>query len=176
ARGRPVANGCAHGLAAPPRHARTALRVSGQGIPLRCRVATKEGLNMIDPKWAWSAYAPSPDNPWDLKKAGHLHRRAGFGASWEDLQLTLLSGPQTAVDHVLKSPAPSAEFAKTAEVMNRAARANMNLARGWWLTRMLQGPHPLREKMTLFWHNHFATSNAKVQNPGRMFGQYELMY
>src|SRR6185437_10913238 len=47
----------------------------------------------------------------------------------------------------------------------------------WWLYRLVMGdPHPLREKMTLFWHNHFATSNAKVQSPARMFGQYELMH
>jgi uncharacterized protein (DUF1800 family) len=131
---------------------------------------------MIDPKWAWSAYTPSPDNPWDLKKAGHLHRRAGFGATWEELQASVRLGPQAVIDQVLRSPAPSAEFAKTAEVMNRAARQNINLARGWWLTRMLESPQPLREKMTLFWHNHFATSNAKVQSPARMFGQYELMY
>ncbi len=131
---------------------------------------------MIDPRWAWSAYTPSPDNPWDLKKAGHLHRRAGFGATWEELHATVKLGPQAAVDQVLRSPPPSAEFEQTAEIMNRAARTNINLARGWWLTRMLEGPHPLREKMTLFWHNHFATSNAKVQNPARMFGQYELMH
>ena len=46
----------------------------------------------------------------------------------------------------------------------------------WWLYRMLvRQPHPLREKLTLFWHNHFATSNAKVQNAGFMLGQYDLM-
>ena len=47
--------------------------------------------------------------------------------------------------------------------------------RAWWLYRMLYSPHPLQEKLTLFWHNHFATSNAKVQNAGFMLGQYELM-
>ena len=31
---------------------------------------------------------------------------------------------------------------------------------------MLYSPAPLRERLTLFWHNHFATSNAKVQNVG----------
>jgi uncharacterized protein (DUF1800 family) len=36
-------------------------------------------------------------------------------------------------------------------------------------------PHPLREKMTHFWHNHFATSNAKVRNAGYMLGMYDLM-
>ena len=47
--------------------------------------------------------------------------------------------------------------------------------RGWWLYCMLQGGHPLREKMTLFWHNHFATSLAKVQDPVLMFGQNCLL-
>src|SRR5919198_5601899 len=47
--------------------------------------------------------------------------------------------------------------------------------RAWELYRMLYGPHPLREKLTLFWHNHFATSNAKVNNAGSTLGQYGLM-
>jgi uncharacterized protein (DUF1800 family) len=40
---------------------------------------------------------------------------------------------------------------------------------------MLQGGHPLREKMTLFWHNHFATSIAKVQSGPLMFQQNRLL-
>jgi uncharacterized protein (DUF1800 family) len=131
---------------------------------------------MIDPKWAWSRYTPTRDNPWDLKKAGHLYRRAAFGATWDELRSAERLDPHVAIDRLLKGGSADGDFAKTAEVMNRAARTNINLARGWWLTRMLEGPHPLREKMTLFWHNHFATSNAKVQNPARMFGQYELMH
>src|SRR5260370_36543666 len=47
--------------------------------------------------------------------------------------------------------------------------------RAWWLHRMLYSPHPLREKLTLFWHNHFAARNAKVQSARFMLGQYELM-
>src|SRR5262249_17630330 len=39
----------------------------------------------------------------------------------------------------------------------------------------LQGGHPLREKLTLFWHNHFATSIAKVQSPALMFRQNCLL-
>src|SRR5205807_8705989 len=34
---------------------------------------------------------------------------------------------------------------------------------------------PQREKLTLFRHNHFATSNAKVENAGHMYGQYRLL-
>jgi uncharacterized protein (DUF1800 family) len=132
--------------------------------------------NAVDPKWAWAEYVPSPDNPWDSKKAGHLYRRAAFGANWEELQAATGDGPRATIGRLLKGNEPSADFRRAAEVMDRAARQNINLARGWWLTRMLEGPHPLREKMTLFWHNHFATSDSKVQNAGRMFGQYELMH
>ena len=39
--------------------------------------------------------------------------------------------------------------------------------RSWWLYCMLHSGHPLREKLTLFWHNHFATSIAKVSNAPR---------
>ncbi|MGL5017127.1 MAG: DUF1800 family protein, partial [Luteolibacter sp.] len=35
-------------------------------------------------------------------------------------------------------------------------------AQAWWFRRMLQTEAPLREKMTLFWHDHFATSIQKV--------------
>ena len=36
--------------------------------------------------------------------------------------------------------------------------------RGWWLERMVTGPRPLQEKLTLFWHGHFATSTQKVRD------------
>ncbi len=36
--------------------------------------------------------------------------------------------------------------------------------RGWWLERMAKGPRPLQEKLTLFWHGHFATSAQKVKD------------
>jgi len=36
--------------------------------------------------------------------------------------------------------------------------------RHWWLDRMMNGPAPLLEKMTLFWHGHFATSVQKVRD------------
>src|SRR5439155_14719082 len=112
----------------------------------------------------------------DLKKAGHLYRRAAFGGTWVELQAALADGPEKSVSRLLKRSEPSADFAAMAVVMERNSRQNIAQARGWWITRMLDGPHPLREKLTLFWHNHFATSVAKVQSASRMFGQYELMH
>ena len=43
----------------------------------------------IDPQWAWQRWRPSAEAPWDLKRAGHLYRRAAFGASWSELQTAL---------------------------------------------------------------------------------------
>ena len=39
--------------------------------------------------------------------------------------------------------------------------------KAWWLYRMLFGPDPLGERLTLMWHNHFATSNAQGRRPRR---------
>jgi uncharacterized protein (DUF1800 family) len=47
--------------------------------------------------------------------------------------------------------------------------------RGWWVYAMLYGGHLLREKLTLFWHNHFATSIAKVRSTELMFGQNQTL-
>lgn len=134
--------------------------------------------NKLDPKTAWSPYSPSADNPWDLRKVGHVYRRAAFGANWNELDAGLKLGPQKLVDQLLKGGSPSAIYdaetekflASTARKFNAGTQAS-----AWWLYRMMHGGHPLREKVTLFWHNHFATSNAKVQNAGYMVGQYELM-
>ncbi len=47
-------------------------------------------------------------------------------------------------------------------------------AQGWWFRRMVKTQAPLREKMTLFWHDHFATSVQKVKQPVLMLVQNEL--
>jgi uncharacterized protein (DUF1800 family) len=47
-------------------------------------------------------------------------------------------------------------------------------AQGWWFRRMVKTGSPLREKMTLFWHDHFATSIQKVKQPALMLRQNEL--
>ena len=133
----------------------------------------------IDPRTAWQPYTPDAANPWDLKKVGHVYRRAAFGASWSELQEGLELGPQDLISKLLAGGQPSALYdSETDRFLTAAARKfnNGQQASGWWLYRMLHGGHPLKEKLTLFWHNHFATSNAKVQNAGYMVGQYELMH
>jgi uncharacterized protein (DUF1800 family) len=132
---------------------------------------------MIDPRWAWEPYRPTEQNPWDLRKAGHLYRRAAFGATWEELQAAVADGPDKAIDKLLRGREDAA-FDRNARVMADSAKRFNNDAQlaAWWLYRLTMGnPHPLREKLTLYWHDHFATSNAKVRNAGYMLGMYDLM-
>jgi uncharacterized protein (DUF1800 family) len=131
----------------------------------------------IDPRWAWQPYRPNKDAPWNLERVGHLYRRAAFGATYAELEAGLKSDPETLVDRLFKGGPGLAEHdAEMAPLARSIARFNdAQHMRAWWLTRMLHSPHPLEEKITLFWHNHFATSNAKVQSARFMLGQYELM-
>lgn len=52
-----------------------------------------------------------------------------------------------------------------------AIRATIN----WWLRRMTDGPHPLQEKLTLFWHGHFVTSDKDERSATAMWKQNELL-
>ncbi len=44
----------------------------------------------------------------------------------------------------------------------------------WWLKRMIQTRAPLEEKMTLFWHGHFATSYRAIENSYHMLAQNQM--
>jgi uncharacterized protein (DUF1800 family) len=133
---------------------------------------------MIDPRWTWEAYRPTAGNPWDLRKAGHLYRRAAFGATWDELQAAVDDGPDKAIDKLLNGQDDSNLEADLRTKAASIGRFNNDAQLAlWWLNRLVWTGKldPLREKMTLFWHNHFATSNAKVRNAAYMLGMYELM-
>jgi hypothetical protein len=59
------------------------------------------------------------------------------------------------------------------EVM-RTQQEHIVALRRWWLDRMVHGPRPLQEKLTLFWHGHFATSAQKVHDAYLMWQQNEM--
>jgi uncharacterized protein (DUF1800 family) len=134
---------------------------------------------MLDPKTAWLPYEPTRADPWDARKVGHLYRRAGFGATAAELAAGVADGHEGTLARVLAGRPEDDDFARTSEFMASERSMPPGAPQGrlsaWWLDRMLKTAHPLREKLTLFWHNHFATSHAKVQNARFMLGQYRLM-
>ena len=131
---------------------------------------------MIDPDWAWSEFVPSTESPWNLSAAAHLMRRAGFGATGEQLTTALKKTPSQVVAEILQSDEPT-QFVQQMQSLSNAALATGNVKQlsAWWSYRMLSTPVQLLEKMTLFWHGHFATSAAKVQDPELMLDQNQLL-
>jgi uncharacterized protein (DUF1800 family) len=125
----------------------------------------------------WSRYEPTRDDPWDLRKVAHLHRRAGFGATRAELLRDIADGPEASVARLLNSPAWPTEDAEAIDGLRQTARtsSNLDLLKVGWLNRILHGPDPLREKLTLFWHGHFATSNKKVEAVALMDRQNETL-
>ncbi len=113
----------------------------------------------------WAPYQPSDDAPWNLRRVVHLHRRAGFAVTWNEIQRDLQDGPGTSVDRLLAGKARSQgvpeNFETTAALLADSAK-DVERLKAWWVYRMLFGPDPLTERLTLLWHNHFATSAAKV--------------
>ena len=49
-------------------------------------------LSQVDPARAWQPWQPSAGDPWSLKWAGHLFRRAGFGAPLPRLRQAVAEG------------------------------------------------------------------------------------
>lgn len=127
-------------------------------------------MNEADTASVWRPYKPSDDAPWNLRRVVHLHRRVVFGACWSEIQRDLADGPEATVSRVMNGTVRAEEAAEGFELLAGvigAAAVDSGSAerlKAWWLYRCLFSPHPLEERLTLMWHNHFATSNLKVND------------
>ena len=128
-------------------------------------------------------YAPSAEMPWNIGRVVHLHRRAGFAATWHEIVRDLADGPQAAIDRLLRPKSPAAnsgggadDFEIASQAIGDAAAAQGDICRlkAWWLHRMLLSPDRLGERLALMWHDHFATSHATVKDVGFMRRQNDV--
>ena len=139
--------------------------------------AALESLEKLDPAEEWRAWKPPKDTPLGLKWAGHLYRRAAFGATNDELRQAADETPDAALHRLFEGDprAAAADRRLASEGFERSSGNDAAALRAWWLDRMMNGGQPLREKMTLFWHNHFATSINKVMKAELMLRQNELL-
>src|ERR1700731_3785182 len=142
--------------------------------------------------------SPIPTDRWDFDAAAHLLVRAGFGGAPSEIQNFRALGPEKAVTSLINAPidnyppptwaTPDDQDELRAQIQEAATPEEKQMMRKlqqekfnsemkdlshWWLTRMVGTPSPLLEKMTLFWHGHFATSGQKVRPAYKMWLQNE---
>jgi uncharacterized protein (DUF1800 family) len=63
---------------------------------------------------------------------------------------------------------------QTVKLAQKMIREHAQELRNWWVEQMLETDHPLVEKMTLFWHNHFTSSVQKVRFVPALYWQNVL--
>ncbi len=138
-----------------------------------------------------------PPSRWNEAAAAHLLNRAGFGGTPEETGAVLAKGLERAVHDLVEPDAASTEVGAPAwahpqdlRTLRKQARMAKQTGdkktvrearkmegdelldlRRWWLGWMGATPAPLVEKMTLFWHGHFATSAQKVKDGYWMWRQ-----
>lgn len=106
---------------------------------------------------------------------GHLLRRAGFGATLPQVEAAYTQGLNTTVDQLINYGSVADNFTPPdPSVLGDAKQYSIEPLTVWWLKRMLMSNHSLQEKMTLFWHGHFATAYYKVRSTQLMYQQNQL--
>src|SRR6202049_4587729 len=113
----------------------------------------------------------------DIALMAHLMRRAGFGATRDELETRVARGYENTVEELL-NPATQPPVAPYRVLPSqRPARlpggqppmGNVN-----WLYYLVNTKRPLEEKMALFWHHVFATGNSKVDNYDQLLEQINI--
>lgn len=132
--------------------------------------------------------------PMGADEARHLLARAAFGGSPSEIAVFAVLTREQAVDRLLTRaptapqtqppawvgeplPPPKVVAAMSPEerrtLLQEHNRRTIEL-RGWWIGEMVATDAPLVERMTLFWHNHFVSSQQKVRAAQRIFAQNQL--
>ncbi len=106
----------------------------------------------------------------DLALMAHLMRRAGFGASYEELERRAAAGYEATVAELLN---PQSQPDLEMDILERRFIdwKDMNaleVNQAYWTYRMINTQRPLQEKVALFWHGILCTGNSKCEHGRQM--------
>ena len=109
----------------------------------------------------------------DVALMAHLMRRAGFGASRDELEQKVAQGYEAVVEDLLH---PGNANAMPDDVIRRyhsemGEMRELNSAGAYWMYRMVTTDNQLEEKLALFWHGLFATGYAKLNQASALTNQ-----
>ena len=117
-----------------------------------------------------------PEN--DLALVAHLMRRAGFGATPDELEAYAAKGYHATLEELLH-PETAPPALQDEDLIRRYHVDENNLSdddscRAYWLYRMINTRRPLEEKLALFWHGVFATGYTKLNQPKAILNQIAM--
>jgi uncharacterized protein (DUF1800 family) len=105
-------------------------------------------------------------------KIRHLHRRFAYGITTEEAQKRVRGGVAAAFDEIFDLPDAEKDVVISPwRFASTTARFDLgpNPVAAWWISQMVLSKNPAREKLSLFWHDHFAVGADKVYNGPLMF-------
>ena len=130
---------------------------------------------------------------WGTDQMLHLLRRTTIGARWTDLQTIKTKSLSETIDLLLTAPPipapPVNNYSSGADptgvlpgqtwvnapydsAVNGSRRESW---RSWWINEMISQQLSIREKMTLFWHNHFSTETPDIDNSRFIYKHHALL-
>ena len=115
--------------------------------------------------------------PEDTALMAHLLRRAGFGATRDELERYVAQGYEATVEELLHPedapPALDDEDLIRRYHVDENSLMLIESCQCYWLYRMINTRRPLEEKLALFWHGLFATGYTKLNHPKQILNQVE---
>ena len=137
---------------------------------------------------------------WTIAEVNHLLKRTMFGASKSDINYFLTRTMSQAVDELLNpvAPLPAPPLKTYADTNTPAGDPDLGVTAGqtwvnthtldggvqsnrrtsfrsWWMGVMINQDRSIREKLTLFWHNHFSTEANEVGNARYVYKHHNLL-
>jgi uncharacterized protein (DUF1800 family) len=139
-------------------------------------------------------WVPSVENPWDISAVNHVFHRLGFSGTYPELMSALNTTPSKLIDSLMdeaiakekplppfgseewyeKGPYQGTDIDKIhhEDYMYQGAKFDIALD---WLTLMAQPNTMMREKLTLFWHNHFVTEAEVIYHPQNVYRHLDYL-
>ncbi len=130
--------------------------------------------------------------PWTAEEIVHLLKRTMFGAKPDDVTYFLSKSMSQVVDELLNPVAampspPVKDYSETDTIAagatwvndypadNSTEQVRRNSFKKWSIGLMINQDRNIREKMTLFWHNHFATEAVTIDNAQLLYKHHALL-
>lgn len=133
-------------------------------------------------------YFPSNDQDWNRIKVQHLFRRIGFGVSSNLIQSYLSQNPDEIIDNIISDvlnmeisdPPEWSDYNIFSYYTNNAFDFELLIAhfREYqlsWTKEMFDFDKAVREKLTLFWSNHFTTIFSEYECTPSMYQYHKLL-